>query len=231
MARHFNGTTDFLNMGTGVRGADLFGILAMCWINLDDTATEHTPLSRWDNTANEQWILTVNAGGKVTFAYLDSSNTGHAATGATSLSAGTWYHVAGMFDGSNVYVFVNGVQDGILASSATMKLTVADPVNVGRQANGTAWFKGSIAEAQLVLVNQSVTPSAQMRRLVAANASGASPSDAEGMFDTDHIGYWPLLGDSPEPNYTGNTTTTGAVTGTTVVNHPPVRTLTSFGTV
>ena len=228
MARYFNGSSDQINLGTGVRGADLIGILVACWVNLDDTTVEHTPMARWNNTTSEQWILTIPNTGKVNWVFLDTTFSGHGVAGATVLTPGTWTHIAGMWDGSTSFVFVNGAVDGSAGFGVTLGHGTGAQVRIGNASNNSNWFKGSIAEANIILVNTSVTPSAQMQKLVAALATGASSSDMEGMWGTDHIAYLPLLGDSPEPCWTGNTANIGTVTGTTVVPHPGVRTLTAF---
>lgn len=228
MARHFNGTSDKINLGTGVRGADLIGLLPACWINLDSIGVEHSPMARWNNSTSEQWLLTISAAGKVVMNILDSTLNGHAATGATTLTAGVWTHVAGMYDGSTLTCYVNGALDGTTAVGRSLNHSTSVPVTIGQQSQGAAWFAGSIAECNFMLVNTAVNSAAQMQKLITALASTASPSDCEGMFDTEHIIYMPLLGDSPEPNYTVATNTPGVVTGTTVVPHPGVRTLTAF---
>jgi hypothetical protein len=82
-------------------------------------------------------------------------------------------------------------------------------------------MNGSIAEVTVWLDVDNVAA------IVAALAVGASPSDLEGLSGHDHIGYWPLLGESSEPDYTPNDHA-GTVHGTTVVDHPPVRSITAF---
>ena len=44
--------------------------------------------------------------------YRVAENSGTAALSSTVLIAGTWYHLAGTWDGSRLAVFVNGVEEG-----------------------------------------------------------------------------------------------------------------------
>lgn len=227
MARHFNGTTDYLDAGTGVRGADLLGVLAECWVNLDDVATQHSPMSRWNNAdANSQWLLAIAAGGAVVWNIMDSSLNGHGLTGG-SVTAGAWHHVAGMYDGATMYVFVDGVE-----TSQTINVTLLHPaspehVYIGRQTDN-AFFKGHIAECTLSLVNTGVNPAANYVRLIVAGSQTAATPECDGMYDTEQIDYWPLLGDSPEPTY-GLGFDNATVVGTTVTPHAPVSTILSLG--
>ena len=211
----------------------MFGIMAGAWINLDDTAAEHKIVARWGTGLTEQYLLTCNTGGPgytPVWNILDSGGTGHSVRGTTVLGTGVWYHIAGMYDGATMFIWNNGV----LEASATINVALnaagaGTHTFIGKAADGNP-FAGSIADVTLTLINTGITPSLSYQRVVAAiGANRASPSDCEGMYDTLHIGYWPLLGDSPEPSYANNATfQPGTLTGTTVVNHPPSRTLTTF---
>lgn len=200
----------------------------MAWINLDSSPTAaQAVVARWDDTSNEQWILTINSQ-KVVFAYLDTGFSGHSATGGTVIGSGSWIHVAGIFTGSKIEVFVNGVVDGSTASTNPINHSTSTPVTIGNQNDNTAPFKGSIAEVSLVLVNTGITPLSQYELLVKACANGGTPTQTEPLVDTQHMDYWPLLGENPEHDYVP-TPNNGTVSGTTIVNHPPVRTLSTFG--
>lgn len=58
------------------------------------------------------WALQVTSAGKLRF----QSWTIAFVTGNTTLVAGRWYHLAASRVGSNVYAFVDGIQDGVLAA-------------------------------------------------------------------------------------------------------------------
>src|SRR5215468_1112543 len=68
----------------------------------------------------------------------------------TTLNAGTWYHVAMVYDGSTIKGYVNGVQDGSLSVGGTVQVS-ANPMRIGAYAPSfappfTSFFAGSIDE-------------------------------------------------------------------------------------
>jgi hypothetical protein len=71
--------------------------------------------------------------------YLDKgSGWTAAATGNTTIQNNQWYHVVGVYDGINAYVYVNGTLDVSAASTGTLSSTPSDSVTVG-------FFTGSAA--------------------------------------------------------------------------------------
>lgn len=80
------------------------------------------------------------------------------ATGATSLVAGTRYHVAATFDGTTGKVFLNGVLDGSASASGVMKKG-SQTLYVGRSSGGsffdgpfdeTAYYGSALTAAQIL---------------------------------------------------------------------------------
>lgn len=55
----------------------------------------------------------------------DSDSSWKTATGTTTLSTGTWYHIAATFDGTTIRVFLNGVQDAATTSAVAINWTDA----------------------------------------------------------------------------------------------------------
>jgi len=62
--------------------------------------------------------LTITSAGKLDFTLFQSHNTYVNVVGVTTVSAGAWHHVAGIFNGSQMKVFVDGVMDGSLSTTS-----------------------------------------------------------------------------------------------------------------
>lgn len=65
------------------------------------------------------------------------------------MQAGTWYHVAGTFDGTTLKVFINGVEVASNASSGTIGINTR-PVEIGRlDLYNSRYFDGQIDEVRI----------------------------------------------------------------------------------
>lgn len=64
-----------------------------------------------------------------------------------SYPPGVWYHVVTTFDGTNVAYYINGVQDAMQSTAATINPNTYDPITIGcgRGLNGNT-FQGGIDE-------------------------------------------------------------------------------------
>ena len=85
--------------------------------------------------------------GKVRF----EINTGAATTlnANTVLSANVWYHIACVWDGANMYIYLNGASD---ATPAVKTGTMADNglnASIGRKGGNTLFFNGKLDEVRL----------------------------------------------------------------------------------
>jgi hypothetical protein len=131
----------------------------------------------------------------------------------STLLANTWYAIGCQWTGTNLLVFLNGAQQ---ASTPAASILTTDTPFAYVFANKNAAFDDGIM-AELGYWTNTVLPSSAW----AAMAAGASPVEAQ------RAGLslcWPLLGDSPEPDYSGNRNA-GAVTVATIVPHPGVQTV------
>lgn len=226
MARRFNGSSDYVQLD-GVRGNDLLGVMACCWVKPTLTAAGKV-IARWDTGVTEQFLLAVDVDGTVIAATLDTGFSGHVATSTTKLSADTWAHI-GLIqaNGANtLQAYVNGLPDGAPTSSGNLNVSGVEsqPVFLGKSATGT-FYPGVMAEAVVQLVNTNLAPFAQYEAVMLATASGAAYGVASAIISSSFLMcYLPLLGDDPELDLGG---TTGAQTihGTTVVDHAPTRTI------
>ena len=71
------------------------------------------------------------------------------------LAVNTWYHVAAVYDGSTMRLYLNGVQVGSVAKTGTLAQNASVAVNIGRNPEGLNHFSGTLDEVRIY--NQSLT--------------------------------------------------------------------------
>ncbi|HKV35769.1 MAG TPA: LamG-like jellyroll fold domain-containing protein [Pyrinomonadaceae bacterium] len=111
-----NGTTasvDVPNHSTlNITGA----ITVEAWIKFNAIDSNNhdivSRINRNDSTSGGGYSLTVNPAGKVRLDLFQNYNAYTTVIGATAMSTGAWHHVAGVFSGSQMRVYVDGVLDG-----------------------------------------------------------------------------------------------------------------------
>ena len=64
------------------------------------------------------------------------------------VSYGAWHHLAGVYDGSTLKVFVDGVQSGSALVSGTVSGS-GQPLFIGRNGAGGDSMKGSLDDVQI----------------------------------------------------------------------------------
>lgn len=230
MARLFNGTSDFVQMGGTVRGNDLRGVMVAAWVYPTSVVAGGSIVARWNTGVTEQWLLQLAAGGAIIGATLDTGFSGHVVTSAATLTVNTWAHV-GLIAANNtsLQVYVNGVASGAATNPGALNQNNVEsqPVFIGKAAGGN-FYPGRVAEVVVSVVNTNLSSVATYAEVMAQLAAGVSPYEACAVIQTSElIRYYALLGDSPEPDYAGHAVTS-SVTGTTVADGPPARTV-SFG--
>lgn len=92
-------------------------------------------ISKMSDGSYFQWALRTK-GSKLEFG-CKIGGTIYWATGTTTMENNRWYHVAGDYDGTNIRVYLNGVQDGIYNQSGTIDSdTLLAPRIGARMGNG-----------------------------------------------------------------------------------------------
>ncbi len=64
----------------------------------------------------------------------------------TSAQINTWYHIVAVFDGTNLYGYLNGY---LAISGPSTANTIASRFNIGRQTNDSQYWNGKVGEAQI----------------------------------------------------------------------------------
>ncbi len=89
-------------------------------------------------------------------------------SGSTFLPTGTWSHIAGVYDGSQMIVYVNGVQDGSVAVSGLIPVN-ALPLRIGADSAQASLFDGRIDEVELF---NTALSAAELQAIVGARSDG-----------------------------------------------------------
>lgn len=204
-ARHFDGTDDYIEIADSPTLNPDTQITIEAWVKPDFTSTGASGraiLSKGatSNTAPE-YVLAVDSAMHFYFSMSDAAGEQYPVTAPTTpyqLHPGTWYHVAGTYDGAMARLYINGV----LTDRRPANLPITDstlPLYLGRlHNNNNAYWRGIIDEVRVY--NRALTE-AEIRRdmACAADADGDDIPDAadnctgkynsnQADFDNDGIG-------------------------------------------
>ena len=130
-----------------------------------------------------------NATGKIKFRAVGTS--GNDILGNTTLSANTWYHVVGVYDGSNFKLFINGQEDASKPSTGNITYDASD-LQIGRRVDG--WnFQGRIDEPKIFPYALTEDQIKAEYNLGAATIMGTGPTvapPAGGTLSDSLVAHW-----------------------------------------
>jgi hypothetical protein len=150
----FNGSTGYVNLGTPTK-LNLQGQITIgAWIKPTSVSSQGDIISQdWDGLDTPFFLdlsnsTTVNFG---TYRYYGSSGPNVQATGTSSVSLtnGQWHYIAGVYDGQDFKVYIDGVLAGETADPYGVTYGT-EPTNIGRDSNDGGgsydYFNGDIAD-------------------------------------------------------------------------------------
>ena len=105
----FDGSNDYIRIpNNNAYNASYYTVAA--WVKTSPSAATQQILTR-DDANTRSFQFRVEANGKVNFIFFGNSASDTDNQGATSVNDGNWHHVAGVFNGSTIQIFVDGQQD------------------------------------------------------------------------------------------------------------------------
>jgi Concanavalin A-like lectin/glucanases superfamily len=216
LARSFNGSSDYIDVGNSAI-LNPSAITVSCWMYWNGT---------YQDSGGEQWFVSRDDGsgpglGRAYALGLVASNPqlvvqingAFDVGGAGNLITHTWTRIT--FTGSSAAgyeVYLNSTGGGASNSGTSMGTTTGD----GRIGNRTlsvsqGFTNGNIAD---VAIWNTILTSAQISSLAAGQRANMIGANA------NLVGYWPIVNQSPEPDYSGNGFN-GTLNGTAIVAGPP----------
>ena len=143
-AQDFDGVDDYVNVPHST-SLDITGNITIeAWLKHDNTESEFIVAKRAASNAYSLYTSATHAPGFEVFIggvrrYVD---------GSTVLSAATWYHVVGTYDGENLRIYLNGEIDGTTPQTGNIDSTT-DPVRIGWAIADFFGFDGIIDEVRI----------------------------------------------------------------------------------
>jgi hypothetical protein len=147
---HVSGSSQYIDLGSGA--VDLSGNITFeQWINastLTHVGSSVFPvsLSNIDGSAQNGYEIILSTGPKI-YIQLVSGGTVRFAGANANLSANTWYHVVGTYDGTTGKIYINGVQQTSNISAASALGVSSQATSIGRRI--TNFWDGTIDETRI----------------------------------------------------------------------------------
>ncbi|MGA2786622.1 MAG: LamG-like jellyroll fold domain-containing protein [Verrucomicrobiota bacterium] len=141
------------------------------WIKVNQT----TANSNWKGIVtkgNSSWRLQGRAGAKTVVFSANGVSPNVDLYGSRNVNDGQWHHVAGVYDGTTMFLYVDGTLD--VSQPATGSIAQNSlPLCIGQTANSTGYyFNGLIDEASIY--NRALT-AAEIQSIYSAGSSGKCP--------------------------------------------------------
>ncbi|MDE1865398.1 MAG: hypothetical protein KGH94_02030 [Candidatus Micrarchaeota archaeon] len=188
----FGGHSYMVAPDSGTLDSMTNGMSVCAWIYYTSTGSYYMIATKSDGSAGAQFELRITPTNSLQF-LSDIGGVYSAATSSSALSPSTWYYVCGVYNGADVYTYVNGTASTPAAASGLINIQ-SNPLSIAeRTGSGSYLYSGLISNVQLYNAPLSAT---QISGLYGEGIFGAPTQTA------NLVGWWPLNGNSDD--YSGN---------------------------
>jgi len=124
------------------------------WVQPSKIGVRQSIVSKWDGMGDASYSIELTAGNKFLF-YLHDGVTTKSITGTTIVEVGTWYHVAGIYDGSKASLYVDASLEAGPTTLVAPMTTSSVPLRIGASARKPPTypiycaFKGLVDEVRI----------------------------------------------------------------------------------
>ncbi len=161
-AADFNGTTSFADIRTGTGAASILptaAITVMAWVKVDafDTWGGFVGCVQDNGSTENGWVLG-SRNNKFSFALRSSGTALNYLTDPATSATGTWYHVAGTYDGTTLKLYVNGVQKASATTqTGAIKYAASHWLTMGRYKDEDEDWKHDGGLDEVYIVNRALS--------------------------------------------------------------------------
>ncbi|GEM_PF-6113247 len=107
----FDGVNDFVSSTNFISLSPSTSTTIMAWVKLTSTVASQVIIAK-GTAANSQYYIREQAGGAVRFFITAGGSGATLTTAAGVITANTWYHIAGVYNGTDLRIYVNGALVG-----------------------------------------------------------------------------------------------------------------------
>ena len=149
-ALDFDGVDDYVNLGNNLNLTSAISIEA--WVKTDGLGARQTILDKGYSGSGEpyyQYHVEVRSGGEVYFA-LSLGGTRKTTQTSTTLTAGQWHHIACVYNGSTIKIYIDGVEESSTNATGSIS-TYSTSLYIGAYSGPTpiGSFDGLIDEVRI----------------------------------------------------------------------------------
>ena len=120
------------------------------WFKPTSFPAGHPPIARKGSVAESGWGFDT-PGGKIRGFVYTAPGAAAVAQGTTTMKLDTWHHVAMVYDGEEVRIYLDGELDGEVARKGDINENQAS-VWIGKKANENIWLDGMLDELRILNV-------------------------------------------------------------------------------
>jgi len=149
-ALDFDGVDDVVKMSSDPALEGFSAITLMAWIYPTSTGLDYRIISKSNGGSSDDYSLTHDASEELRFRVTAAGGELEFDTSGDQVPQNEWTHVTGVYDGADMFVYINGTK---LSGSTSQNGTITDSnaeLSIGGHANaGSRFFPGKIDEARV----------------------------------------------------------------------------------
>jgi hypothetical protein len=154
---YLDGVDQYLDVGNPTPLQITDNITVSCWVYLDTLSSMYAISKHLPSSDQRGWYLAHVAGAFVFRVFSDGLGTADAeAVSSITPTINTWYHLVGTYDGADVKLYVDAIEEDSVPYTSDIHNTTAN-VLVGAMDVGTGLWEGSMTE--VMIFNSALSPS------------------------------------------------------------------------
>jgi len=142
----FDGVDDYIDFGNPAGFNITNNITIDAWVKMMDVNGDQKIVTKFGDIADDDAYALQAINGEPQFLLNFGSSWTTVSAGMT-MNAGEWYHVAGVYDGATMKIYVNGVEQNAIAQTGAFDIS-ASSFKIGAWSGGGNW-NGSIDEVRV----------------------------------------------------------------------------------